>query len=366
MYLFGVVAVNKSGITSIQSSISTAPYTTPGKVENANFTINDKSLSLTWDAPNNNGGADVNGNSSLFYKVIIKTDLSGNDASNFDKYMTVSSTTTGLTTTAFTANNLVNGKPYAAEIIAYFQIGSNTTKLSSGSGKQLTNIIPNIPPQDVSDVTAVASDRTVKLTWTNPTDTNLYPRTKITIERTGKDSNGVSLSPVKIADLSNNVVSYTDVSSNNLFNGNTYAYKITSVTSKLTGQPSGVTSSSVTPFGIPIFIGMKTISDGNMYELTLSKNGSNLTHEVVIGIPKPESNNQIQVITSELNNITYNNVADNSRAIAANQITTLPISFPSGVDVNALFIAINNGAGAKTAVFPSNTTAFDFIPKSNI
>ena len=366
MYLFGVVAVNKSGITSIQSSISTAPYTTPDTVENANFTINDKSLSLTWDAPKNNGGADVNGNSSLFYKVIIKTDLSGNDASNFDKYMTVSSTTTGLTTTAFTADKLVNGKQYAAEIIAYFQIGSNTTKLSSGSGKQLTNIIPNIPPQDVSDVTAVASDRTVKLTWTNPTDTNLYPRTKITIERTGKDSNGVSLSPVKIADLSNNVVSYTDVSSNNLFNGNTYAYKITSVTDKLTGQPSGVTSSSVTPFGIPIFIGMKEISHGNMYELTLSKNGSNLTHEVVIGIPKPESNNQIQVITSELNNITYNNVADNSTAIAANQITTLPISFPSGVDVNALFIAINNGAGAKTAVFPSNTTAFDFIPKSNI
>jgi hypothetical protein len=359
MYSFGLVAVNKTDITSIQSSISTAPYTTPDKVENVNFTINDKSLSLTWDAPKNNGGADVNGNSSLFYKVNIKTDLSGNDASIFNNYMTVSSTTTGLTTKAFTADKLVNGKPYAAEIIAYFNIDSNSSKPSSGESKQITNIIPNIPPQDVSGITAVASDRTVKLTWKNPTDTLLYPRQKITIERTGKDANGVSLLTYS-EDLSANVVSYTDVSSNNLFNGNTYTYKITSVTDKLVGQPSGVTSSSVTPFGIPIFIGLKTISEGNMYELTLSKNGSNLTNEVVIGIPKPESNNQIQVITSELNNITYNNVKSNIHA--ANQITTLPISFPSGVVVDALFIAINNGAGAKTAVFPSGTKAFDVIP----
>ena len=76
-YNFRVVSyitIDSLRITSLddpQGVKQIVPYAQPGPVENLDFTIASETINLTWSTPLNSGGAGLNDNGSLKYKVLI-------------------------------------------------------------------------------------------------------------------------------------------------------------------------------------------------------------------------------------------------------------------------------------------------------
>jgi hypothetical protein len=256
-------------------------------------------------------------------------------------------------------SSLRNGKLYLVKVQAYFVNNVNNQRYSSGFTEQ-DQVIPNPPPQNVSNLTAVPGDRQNVLSWTNPTDTssNLYPRTGIAIWRqvdsTGTGTGSAYGTETKIVDLSANVTTYTD---STLLNGGLYRYKVISLHSQgeFAQQPAGATVTGM-PFGKAVLVSATLVTDpsATKYNLLLNKNGSNLLDYVAIGaLPDGSGNVSIPIIQGTVPvNVTYGGQSDNA-TYAANQFYTLPINM--GVKVNAILAIIENGAGFITKTIPTGT-----------
>jgi len=366
-YNFGVVAVNNAGVSSSMTTIVGTPYTSPDSIRNPNFTIGDKIINLYWNVPQSGGGAGVAGNGDLLYKVTIYTDVSGN-ADLSGNYTTTLSTTNNILVAPtiaapFTISNLTNGKSYMAMIQAYYNIGNKPQAPAESIPVYVINMKPNVPPQNVSNVQATASNRQINLSWSLPTDSSLYPKSKISIQRTAYDATGAILPDLSFnIDLSANVTSFTDVSGNKLYNGNAYEYNIKIIhTSNSAQQVSGVTTPKIIPFSSPIFA--STVNNiggtGKNFSVSINKNGSDLSSYTVVGIPIVNDASGIQIVTGNFANAVYSNTADNTKALAANQLYTL--SFTTNVAVNNLFIAVTNSAGVTTGTWPTGSSAFGAI-----
>jgi hypothetical protein len=383
-YTFGVVTV-QGGIQSQASTITGTPYTQPDPVQNLKFAVSDSQIALNWDAPISGGGAGVAGNGSLFYKVVLYTDVSGaqteaNATNTASTWNTPVQTSINISATNFTISSLTNGKYYKAEVQSYYLVENNVEKGSFSTLETKYGIVPNAAPQDVSGVTITTSDRNVVLKWENPTDQGIYPRDYIILSRTVRNSDDVELTDMSFnIELNANIVTYVDTSINLLtsinasgtrsangltsyiYNGNTYSYKVISHHTKLVQaqQPSGITVSGV-PSGKPIFWTQVFPSgDKKQFHVVVNKNGTNLLNYVVLGTPDASSGLQVPIITGNFDGAVYSNAPNNSKALALNQNTQW--TFTMQTTVNALFIVVTNSQGIVTGTYPIGTTLFNAI-----
>ena len=374
-YTFRVVSyitVGSLRITSLedlQGVKSITPYAQPDLVENLDFTIASETINLTWSTPLNSGGAGLNDNGSLKYKVLI-TDKSTSPVTIVNQ--------SNLTTTSFSqTGGFINNKAYKVYVYAYYT-GKNQTLYTSNAA-EIDTVTPNPAPLAISNLTAVAGDHSVKLSWTNPEDGYLYTRTKIAI---WKSTNGGAYKLYRISDptnssfedkvgayrLTDNTTDAAIVSLNynnsptanasnsvaitlaELVNGFTYKYKVTSLidkTSEGAQQSASVESLVVTPSGKPIVDSITYETFTGEYVVSLTSNGSRLKDWLFLGITATATDTPVHQGTVPDNAVGTGN-RDTTRQIAGNSNFTIRVPTSKTFD-NYLFV-INNSTGIEIEV----------------
>ena len=367
-YDFRVVAYTTVGALRIyspdsQDAVRTiVPYAAPDAVENLDFTIGSQTITLTWGAPLNSGGVGFNGNGTLKYQVLI-TDQSS--VTIVDQL--------GLNTPGFSqSGSFINNKAYVVNVFAYYT-GSNSTIYKSQAAR-IQTVTPNPPPQQISNLTAVAGNHSVKLSWNIPDDGYLYNRTKIAI---WKSTNRGRYKLYRISDPTNTsfedkVISASRLPDNTpdsgldtlnyqasggLVNNNTanilladvvngfeYKYKVTSLfdrTIEGAQLPTPVETGYVVPSGKPIVDGIAYTQFSGQYVATVSANGGKLKDWLFVGIDTTGTNTPV-VTGSIPSTASGTGNRDVVREIAG--LNTFEISITSTQFPNYLFV-IGNDSG---------------------
>jgi photosystem II stability/assembly factor-like uncharacterized protein len=150
-YTFNVAAINAvgTGTQSLQSNAVT-PATVPSAPTSVNGTAGDRSASLTWIAPTNDGGSAITG-----YRV---TPFAGGSAQTPVIFNS--------TNTTQTITGLSNGTTYTFTAAAINGVGTGPDSAPSG-----LVILPPSAPGAVSNVHAIGGDGQATVSWTAPTDT---------------------------------------------------------------------------------------------------------------------------------------------------------------------------------------------------
>jgi hypothetical protein len=374
-YTFKVSSYKMSGtskIYSIDSSVPAVPFAAPTAPTNLICSVASQSISSTWNAPSSTAGAGLGDNGPLLYRLVIDasyTDMSGaTQIPNTKNVLDQDGISLVDIPYIFSGSSLNNGKSYLVKVQAYFVNNINQQRYPSAFTSPVL-VIPNPPPQDVSDLTIVPGNNQNVLSWVNPTDTssNLYPRTKIEIYSRVDATTGTGSAygvETKIADLSPDVTTYT---ASNLLNGALYRYKVVSIHSSPAQQPAGAVITGM-PFGKAVLVSATPNTSGSStYSLTINKNGSNLLDYVAIGaLPDGSGNISIPVLQGTVP-VTAVYSGASGATFAANQFYTLTINMVdkdnNPVNVDAVLVIIENGAGFITRTIPTGvTTTFGRLP----
>jgi hypothetical protein len=376
-YTFRVVAYTTVGALRITSSDDTrgvtiiVPYAAPDRVEKLDYSIGSETINLTWDAPINAGGAGLNQNGSLQYKVKIT-----------DEADTLIINQSGLTTRTWSqTGGFLNNRTYKVYVSAYYT-GANGTVYTS-SDATINKVVPNPVPKQISNLTAVPGDHSVKLNWTNPDDGYLYSRTKIAIWKStnggryklyrissaddtsfeDKEVAGLKRLTDNTVDTEANLASLTTgsnsvlIAKDQLVNGFTYKYKVTSLfdrNSEGAQLPDPVETATVSPNGKPIVSSIRYETFTGEYVVTVSANGGKLKDWLFMGISTTAADTPVFQGTVPLNAVGTGN-RDTTNQIAGNNTFELRIGSGKTFD-NHLFV-INNGAGIEIEVAsPINDT----------
>jgi hypothetical protein len=380
-YTFRVVSYTRVGSLTIYSPDfggavkSVTPYAEPDKVENLDFTIGSGSINLTWEAPLNSGGAGLNENGPLKYKVLIK-DKSSPPVTIVDQ--------DNLTNKTFSqSGSFINNKAYVVSVYAYYT-GKNETVYTS-SPSTLGTVTPNPPPLNITNLIAEAKDHKVKLSWTNPEDGYLYSRTKIAIwKRVNngpyklyrisdptntifEDTVGAKRLPDNTPDSGLPTLYYqsegqlidnntTNISLPDLVNGFTYQYKVTSLFDQSVEgaqQAAPVVSTVVTPSGKPIVDSVSYEAFTGEYVISVTSNGSRLRDWLFMGITLTDTDTPVYRDTVPSTAVGTGN-RDTVRQIAGNSKFTIRVLTEKTFD-NYLFV-INNFAGIEIEASSSITS----------
>ena len=151
-YYVQVRAGNVAGDGEWSSSASAKPNTTPDKPDKPTVTRGDTELSVSWDAPDNDGTAITD------YDVRYCS-TSCSNASNWTEWE--SSTTS--TTTSATITGLTNGTSYQVQVRAQNEAGD-------GPWSDSTSATPNVKPQKPSAPTLARGNASLAVSWSAPTN----------------------------------------------------------------------------------------------------------------------------------------------------------------------------------------------------
>ena len=140
IYYFEVSAINSAGMSLNSTEISATPYTVPSAPQFLQAQTGNTFISLSWSAPNSNGGSIVTG-----YNIYVSSD----GGSSFSLVTSVSGSTlfyndTGLTNglTYFfkvSANNTAGMSPYSSEVSATPSVPVPNTSASATSTTSTTS-----------------------------------------------------------------------------------------------------------------------------------------------------------------------------------------------------------------------------------
>lgn len=329
--IFAYKTASPLNITSAETSVTLYPAQALGSPTNLGFTVDSSSISLTWTQPTNVGQAGVSGNSALKYRVVIDP----SDVSHPGSQVLVDN----ISTTFYTVNGLVNNKKYVAYVYAYYETSGGQVFSDPVS---YFYIMPNPAPQTVTSLIATPGDKSVALSWINPTDTSIYPRTNTIIYRS------TSLTPdasyTQIASVLSTDTTYTD-SAVALYNGRTYYYKVLSphggVALEGAQQASPVYTTGVVPFGKPIIYDMSHNPGSSSYKVSVSRNGSDLQEYLLFAVDP--SGLDIPVYNQNVGSVTYGGAIDNVNRVEAGNRYTLSISVTKAFD--DILFGIQNSAG---------------------
>lgn len=146
--VFRVAAINAYGQGAWSpASAPVSPYTTPSAPASVTAEAADRTVYVSWTAPESNGGSDVTG-----YRV----EFSRGD----DPWQTLFADT-GRTGTSVTTTGLVNGTPVRYRISALNAAGA-------GPAIESDPVTPRTVPGAPADVVAAPADGAVELTWSAP------------------------------------------------------------------------------------------------------------------------------------------------------------------------------------------------------
>jgi len=160
-YVIQVVAINAVGTSSSATSGSISTATVPDAPTPALLVAGNRSIAISWNAPANNGGAEVVG------YVATATDVLGNS------FTCTTSTDVDSNLTNCTITGLATGTTYAVTIQAMNVVGCST---SAESGNATTFSPPSAPVI----VSAIGGPHQVVLTWSAPLQSGGLPVTSYT------------------------------------------------------------------------------------------------------------------------------------------------------------------------------------------
>src|SRR6059058_141046 len=250
-YYYQVSAVNNVGEgpkSNEASETPTAPATPPGAPQGLVATAGDATVTLTWSAPNSNGGSPITN-----YRIYRGTSSNGE---------TLKATIGNVLT--YTDTSVTNGVTYYYQVSALNNVGEGPRSNEASA----TPTAPATPPGAPQGLGATAGDATVTLTWSAPNSNGGSPITNYRIYR-GTSSNGETLKATI-----GNVLTYTDTS---VTNGVTYYYQVSALNNVGEGPRSNEASATptapATPPGAPQGLGA-TAGDATV-TLTWSAPNSN-------------------------------------------------------------------------------------------
>ena len=216
-YYYDVAAVNSAGTGPLSTEASATPSATaPGKPTGLSATPGNGSVSLSWTAPTNNGGASI-----TKYNVYRATTSGAEGTTPF------ATVTTG---TTYTDGAASNGTTYYYQVTAVNSVGE-------GLKSSEVSATPATVPGQPGGLTAAAGSGSVSLSWTAPISNGGAPITKYDVYR-GTSPGGESTTPVAT------VTSGTTYNDTGLTSGTTYYYEVSAVNSAGEGPKSGEASAA--------------------------------------------------------------------------------------------------------------------------
>ena len=210
-YYYKVSAVNAVGEGAASGELSAMPVTTPG-APTLMSAVPGNSVTLTWSAPANTGGAAITG-----YRVYRGTASGGE---------TLLATVGNVTT--YTDETTTYGTTY------YFQV-SAVTAAGEGARSNEMSATPMVAPSAPTLASASGGNGSVALAWSAPSSNGGSAVTGYRVYR-GTTSGGETL----LTTLGN-VTSWTD---SNAANGTTYYYKVSALNSVGEGVASNELSAT--------------------------------------------------------------------------------------------------------------------------
>ncbi len=214
-YEITVVATNQAGFTSSASGGSATPYTTPGAPRSVTGKGDDKQVTVSWDAPKDDGGNPVSG-----YNVTASPGGA--------------TCTSGATDKTCVVDQLDNGTAYTFSVTASNEAGAGP----SATSKPITpGKVQSDPPTNVA---GTAGNGSVTVTWDKPDDTG----TGIPLQYEVQTVEDNTLTCSRSVILSN------QCKVTGLTNGTAYTFQARLVTTKGKSDWSAA-SPAVTPGGPP-------------------------------------------------------------------------------------------------------------------
>jgi titin len=298
-YIFNVVAVNGAGESPI-SSIKLVPCGVPDAPNVTNITGADKSVTIVWYAPNDNGFTITS------YNITYSPSTGGIPSSPINNISPIS------TQMSQTIIGLTNGIPYTFYITAINSAGSSSITTVTG-----TPLGGPSAPLNISAIAGPLSGQ-VTLSWQPPSTTGggTIQSYKITYTPTTGNPTSIPASPLIVQSNTSSQI-FTQLFTQ-LSIGVTYTFNICAVTT--TGINGLIGSNSVKTFSVPSqinnFTGIRGIRQLSLnWQPPYSTGSSSLTsysisYTPTTGTPSTpydvSANITSQIFSSLLNGTTYN------------------------------------------------------------
>jgi hypothetical protein len=374
-YTFIISAENSAGIGSnMGSTITAVSETPPDPVSSVQFSSTTSSLTLSWTAPTLDGGAAIAvgyGDDGLKYRINVYdiTDMSGGvplptqtgnkllNSTTLITNMPVNTSSTSATFSSSSYPGIKHGYTYASTIVAFvdynYSFISNSGTVS-GTFESISSSVTTRPmlvtsaAPEVYNVTAVASNSSVTLSWSDPSQ-NVYV---LSAHKIYRSVNGVAFSIYHTVLQSagvNGAFTYTDT---DVVNGNSYQYNVV-LTNTTTSPPAGIQSSTVTPSGLPIIGALTTTLNGVLgqnFSLTINKNGADLSEYLVVGLIPDASGSAIPYIQGAFTNIPYTTLVNNTGALLQSYVWPITLAYP----VTNLLVVVSNARGNVVATWSTS------------
>jgi hypothetical protein len=343
-YNFKIVAeqlLSESNIyvSSAAGYAEVTPYSTPSAVTSLRYIPTFNSIDLSWNIPNDQGGADAAQNGSLQYSVEVW---------NSNGSIKIGDVNTNLTPTYTVFTNYVDASAitqtlspsvqYTFKVFAFFRVGpEGSTSTSKGPAASIVTQLRrtvNTPVLTLSALDTTGDGKSVQLAlqldpsgsnYTIEVSRNIFSPNNSLLGTVNYTSvTGWSVDASNIARLTDGPgVSNIAADSNNFLNGNTIRYQCKVTYSNWSVNYSPVVQSSqlsIVPSGKPIFSSLAFDASKNLTAV-YSRNGANINSVTAIGIST--NDNGVQVLTPTLPLDGSNNQINGS--IARNQQVTLRI-----------------------------------------
>lgn len=251
-YYYRVSAMNGVGEGALSSEVHSTPALEPGAPRSLTATPSSHQVTLSWSAPESDGGSPVTG------YHIYRSQSSGGET-----FLTT------VTSTSYVDGSLVNGVTYYYRVSAYNEIGE-------GALSSEVQAMPANPPGAPTGLRAVGGLGQMTLTWTAPSDNGGSAIIGYNIYRSltpgGEGSVPIAAGVVQLT--------FTDTG---LDSSTKYYYKVAAVNSIGPGQLSGEASN--TTLYVPPRPTNLDVTDGNgvvdlSWSASTSGDGSPLTYKI--------------------------------------------------------------------------------------
>lgn len=392
LFNFGVRFGKTSGQRTVYGEVvvrEAAAEAPPSIVLNSYFRVDSNRIIVNWSAPENSGGAGVQNNGPLHYKVML---LSSSNVILATHEKTASELTTEFPNLSnYTSANQIT---YSVQILAFyinakeqlvegFAVSPRPYNNVTVTG-QITNLALSIqirvnPAPINSTLDLTAGDHQVTGTITTPptSTTQLYRMEAYQILIKRKDAAADVDPEEKQRLLDSNVVigagsgngfnsnAVTDINAIvSLLNGLPYIISVRAVPTYNYAQGPDDESYEVSPLGNLAILNATVVSGSNNKNMLVQFNANGSGNaSTIVALAKASSSTAIVVknlssSSDTLPNIVYSGAEDAS--VAANQTGSFTLSFAELSDpgVNDLLVVVGNGYSTDTFVFPTTGDQF--------
>ncbi|MHA2403972.1 MAG: fibronectin type III domain-containing protein, partial [Candidatus Kariarchaeaceae archaeon] len=221
-YYYVVRANNSEGESAVSNEITIIPGQAPAPPENVDAVHGNQQVTLTWDAPSDNGGIAI-----FQYRIYRAPNIGG-------PYIEIDMVPD--TTTSYTDTGLTNGISY------FYKITAENTKGES-LDSSIVSSVPSTIPLAPENLSATYGNQVINLTWSAPPNNGGAIITGYNIYR-NTSAGGPYITP--IGSVGPGVTTFNDTLVNN---GQTYYYIVRAI--NINGESSDPAEVSETPRTTP-------------------------------------------------------------------------------------------------------------------